>query len=196
MLRQRSHRAGPHIAGNANLQRNIFFAKMVHQPRIFHRSNPVPDPLRADLERIPNALRTRRLARVTRQPQALDREPPYINQRTIKPDRPPQILPVRSRPRRRRLAPPQGETPVSQPPRRIAASRPESIALLPRTFQLRAVNPCRSARTPGLSTASSPPTASLPRMSRLHSPAVRTGAARQSRNPQARAAAGSPRCSC
>jgi hypothetical protein len=64
MLRQRGHRAGAHVARDADLQRHVLLNEPGHQRRIFDRAYPMPDALGADRERLPDARRTGGFARM------------------------------------------------------------------------------------------------------------------------------------
>ena len=69
MFLQSRHSPRPHITGNADLKWHILLPQTLHQPRILHGPNAMPNPLRADRERIPDSLRTRSLPRMTRKAQ-------------------------------------------------------------------------------------------------------------------------------
>src|SRR5712691_7958413 len=61
MLGQRVYGASAHIAGDADFERYVVLPQMLEQPRVLDRANAVADAFDADGQRVPDALRTRRL---------------------------------------------------------------------------------------------------------------------------------------
>ena len=67
---ERGHRAGPHIACDADFQRDALFAQAPQQIGIFHRANAMADAFRADIERGANGFRAGGFARMRGQAQS------------------------------------------------------------------------------------------------------------------------------
>src|SRR5271168_4278098 len=59
----------PDVAGDIQLQRNLSLRQHLQQLRIMLSRKSMPNPLRPDVDRRPDALRPDRLARMSRQPQ-------------------------------------------------------------------------------------------------------------------------------
>src|SRR5208337_4840024 len=72
MLRDRRTASGENIAGDAHLNRNLFFGEIAHQFRIVGRMQPVADAVSFQLaQRAPNGLWPDRFSCVHRQTQAM-----------------------------------------------------------------------------------------------------------------------------